>query len=110
MMEEKKHIRLVLDFTIDISDAKLSTRNKKQLYYNERQRRLLHAILSKEEWVNAYLRLELVSSLELTSEREWHELLIGENYSDSKEVLAPIIATLSQQDQRFFEEAEKNGV
>lgn len=111
MRKQKKSIRLTLQFSVDIDEARIPAGDDlRDQEYNDRQRRLLQSILSHKENYRAYLHYCVASCIDGLTWQDWHELLLGEEKAQAKEILAPMITTMNEEDQAFFKEAEEEGV
>lgn len=123
-MSTQKKIRVTLQFTIDIDEAAIALgENLDEREYAQRQQRLLHAVLSDQQRLHTYLAYEVASYLEGLEWHAWHQILMGkeavaswedqrlagEAVSESREVLAPSIATLPAADQQFFQDVSNQG-
>lgn len=110
----QKNIRLTFDFTVSVDETSLDNlndpTNPHEHEYQERQRRLLHAVLSDQERFLTYLKWQIASHFELMNWQDFHDLLMDKPDVNSQEILASAIATLDASDQQFFAEAEKHDV
>lgn len=107
----KAKVRLSLQFTIDFDDTPLHQGEApEEQEYNQRQLRLLQTVLSDKKRRLTFLRYCIASQMELVSWRDWYQFLLGDEDAQVKMVLAPSLATLPQDDQEFFQEAEEHDV
>lgn len=107
----KKHIQITLDFTVTIEEEKiLPGQNKDECEYNERQKRLLHAVLSDKERFDTYLQWQITGFFECMNWHDWYEQLMGDRDITSETILSDSIATLDTSDQRFFEEVKQEDI
>lgn len=105
-----KHIQLTLNFKVTASDTPQPPDDSQDWHeYMERQKRLLQVVLTNQEHLHSLLRYQVTSHLEGMNWRKWDELLLGDN-AEIEDVLAPVIAALSEADQEYFKDAEEHGV
>lgn len=105
----KKHIRLTLEFSIEINEdgIPLEGPNQEVLAHRKRQNRLLQAILSDQEQLNLYLRYKISGFMGATSWAEWNDYIVGDEVQ-AEEILEPVIKTLSKSDQKIFSQAKED--
>lgn len=106
-----KHLRLTLDFTVTVDEENIPQGDDQgEQEYNARQKRLVQAILSDQKFFHEYLSYRVTGYLECMSWRDWYELLLDAEDVRMKDILQPIIDTLSPADQQFFQDVEEHGV
>jgi len=107
----KKHFHLTFHFTVNIDESKIPTEgiHAKTWYTrssrddeawhetDDRQRRLLKAVLANNEVLNRWLRMTIASWFE---QEEWKEALPPDD--EWGDILAPAIATLSKDDRETY--------
>lgn len=114
----KKHVRLALDFTIDIGDNipdPLPSREDLEWAHksSERFKRLFQVLLQEKAILNEILLERVAGEIEHLAESEgWYKALC-KKYDDAEStvatILAPAIAKLSVEDQEWFKAGEDIG-
>jgi hypothetical protein len=106
-----KRLRLTLDFTVTVDTDTIPQGNDQdEQIYNARQKRLVQAILSDQKFFQDYLRYQVTGYLEGMTWQDWYGLLLDAEDVRMRDVLQPIIDTLSPADQQFFQDVEEHGV
>src|SRR6266699_2112762 len=113
----KKHLRLTFHFTIDANTSSIPVgENEETAAYNERQERLFDAMVHNKTVLDQFQRYLLVSWFELQN-NHMDDLLLEEitpdepwGHRETKAILVPIIATMSQEDQQFFAEVDAEDI
>src|SRR5215469_1282655 len=98
-----KHMRLSIDFHIRIADTPPEDDglNPPDPVYHARQARLLAAIKEDPQVLTSWMHALIVSQMHLHDWYDWDTMLMGDEIS-FKDLLAPAIATLTEDDQVFF--------
>ncbi len=76
--------------------------------YHARQARLLAAVKNNPKVLTRWMHDLIVSQMHSHGWYDWDNMLMGGDVS-FKDILAPVIATLTEDDQEFFAEGEQVG-
>src|SRR5260370_18117462 len=98
-----KHLRLSSDFHITIADMPPEDDglNPPDPIYHARQARLLAAVKNQPQVLTRWMHELIVSQMHAHGWYDWDNMLMGGDIP-FKNLLAPAIATLTQDDQKFF--------
>jgi hypothetical protein len=105
----KKHIRLTLNFEISIDPSAIPNQgtDEEEIAYYARQRRLLHEILSNKEDLHRFLIGQIHTEFETGGMKNE---IFEEEEVDIDMSLAPPIARLSKTDQEYYREVEAENI
>lgn len=102
-----KKLRLSINFTIEIADTPPllpeGGLNPYDLEYDRRQARLLEKVKNNPTVFRRWIQMLIAEEMMKHSWYEWDDLLLGREIS-YEEILDPIIKTLSEEDQEFFQD------
>jgi hypothetical protein len=112
MTRKTFNIQVNLHYTVEIDESSIPTEaeDKQEVAYNERQRRLLHAIVSSDARMQSYLKYLIASDAGTKDWRDWNMLILGEGDPALIDVLTPALTTLNKKDQQYFQKVEKKGI
>jgi hypothetical protein len=125
MTKLTKHFRVQLDFTIDIDDSRIPIDmvpparpnggvqprfddEEVEREDNERNLRLLQAVMNNQEVLSTYVRYILVSKLADLGSEDLYSLL-GVKHQQEEEMLAPAIQQLSRKDREEYAQGIREG-
>jgi hypothetical protein len=105
-----KHLRLSIDFHITIAGMPPEDDglNLPDSAYHARQARLLAAVKNNPQVLTRWMHDLIVSQMHSHGWYDWGNMLMGGDIS-FKDILAPAIATLTEDDQEFFAEGDQVG-
>lgn len=112
MMKRKLCLQLHFEVTIEEPNLIENASNEEAQEHYARQKRVYDALVTNPASLEAYQVYLLANALDSVSWEKWYTHFLGSPDVDAKEVddiLHPIIATLSKQDQQWFKEAEDEG-
>jgi hypothetical protein len=102
-----KHVRLSIDFHMTIADTPPllppGTIDPPDPEYDERQARLLAAVRNNPQVVTRWLHNLIASAMFVHASHYWEDMIMGGEIA-FQNILAPAVATLSEEDQEFFNE------
>ncbi len=102
-----KHLRLSIDFHITIADTPplqpLGTVEPPYPGYDERQARLLEAVKNHPHVLTQWMHTLVADEMFVHVSHDWNTLITGSEMV-FQDILAPAIATLSEEDQEFFQD------
>ena|SRR5258708_5157673 len=106
-MSTTKHLRLSIDFTIEIADTPpllpSGVIDPPDPEYDERQARLLEAVKNHAEVLTRWMYDQVASKMYGHTGTYWYDAIMGKEVP-FQDILAPAIATLPEEDQAFFNE------
>lgn len=105
-----KHLRLSIDFHITIADTPPEDDglNPPDPVYHARQARLLAAVKNNPQVLTRWMHDMIVGQMHSHGWYYWDNMLIGGEIP-FKDILAPAIATLTEDDQEFFAQGDQAG-
>lgn len=115
----KKHIRIQVDFTIEVDEAHIQfspnmqwvnvpSGNVQRNYLN-RQRNLFRALLSQPELLHRYLEYLAFVEVATADGRNWVSAL-GIDDSDFDDIILSAVTNLKPSDQKWFTKSAENEV
>jgi hypothetical protein len=112
LMATTKRLRILIDFSIEIADTPPplppGTIEPPDPEYDDRQARLLEAVKNHPEFLTAWLQDLVAGEMYREVGTYWYDALLGGEQA-YRDILAPAIATLSEEDLEFFNEADQEG-
>jgi hypothetical protein len=107
-----KRLRILIDFSIEIVDKPPllpeGTIEPPDPEYDGRQARLLDVVKTHPEFLTAWLQELVAGEMYREVGTYWYDALLGGEQA-YRDILAPAIAMLSEEDQEFFNEADQEG-
>lgn len=108
-----KHLRLSIDFHITIADTPPllppGTVEPPDPEYDGRQARLLEAVKNHPQVLTRWMHTLLASEMFIHASHDWQDMIMGGEVA-FQDILAPAVATLSEEDQEFFNEGIQFGL
>jgi hypothetical protein len=105
-----RHLHLSIDFHITIAGTppEEDGLNPPDPVYHARQARLLAAVKNHPQVLTRWMHELIVSQMHVHGWYDWDNILMGGEIA-FKDLLAPVIATLAEDDQEFFAEYDQAG-
>jgi hypothetical protein len=105
-----KHLRLSIGFRITIADMspKDDGLNPPDPLYHARQARLLAAVKNHPQVLTRWMHDLIVGEMHMHGLYDWDTMLMGGEIP-FKDLLAPAIAALTEDDQAFFAQGDQAG-
>jgi hypothetical protein len=105
-----QHLRLSIDFHITIADTppEEDGLNPPDPVYHAHQARLLAAVKNHPQMLTRWMHELIVGQMDAHGCYDWDNMLMGGDIA-FKDLLAPAIATLTEDDQAFFTEYDQAG-
>jgi hypothetical protein len=105
-----QHLRLSIDFHITIADTppEEDGLNPPDPVHHARQARLLAAVKNHPQVLTRWMHELIVGHMDTHGWYDWDNMLMGGDIA-FKDLLAPAIATLTEDDQAFFAEYDQAG-
>lgn len=105
-----KHLHLCIDFHITIADMPPEDDglNPPDPVYHARQARLLAAVKDHPHVLTRWMHDLIVGQMHSHGWHDWDNILMGGEIP-FKDILAPTIATLTEDDQEFFAQSNQAG-